>query len=185
MSDFSPQDLVIEAKSLYGETTLRNRVYPDAPTPPDADKELLRIARTVVSRVAAAAESSVGWPLPGTWPEGSLNVAAVDISGTPYSQIWPDDLLQRALELFNFRTYSGMEGDFPQKVGDEGKAAEQFFMSLAKGAIGLGLGVDTDTATPEPMAARDRQGRNLLGDGAADNERILDTMHGPGWDTVL
>ncbi len=182
MSDFSPQNLVEEAKRLYGEDTLRTRVYPDAPAPEDADRELLRIARTVVSRVAAAAGSGVGWPLPGVWPEGSVNIDDVSIAGKAYREIWPDDLLQRALELFNFRTYGGFEGDVAPKIRDEGAAAEKFFLNLAKGVIGLGLGVDTDVSSARPISARDRQGRNLLGDGAADMPRMLDTFNGRGWD---
>jgi hypothetical protein len=181
MADFSASDLVTAAKARFGEATLRARIRGAAGDTVAADFELVRIANGVIARAIDAAVQ-IGWPLPGVWPPGSLDDdGTTDISGVPYSQIWPKNLLQHALDLFNWRTLSGLEGasDNQRKTG---AAAEHFFEQVEMGATSIGVGGPTDTATPEPLAARDRCGRTNLLDGSQDKANVLDTFRGFGWD---
>jgi len=182
---FAASDLVDIAKERFGESVLRERMRGASGVDQNAidaaaDLELTKIATSVISRVQAACVQ-VGWPLPGSWPAGSVDYdGSTDISGTLYADRWPDNLLQVALDLFQWRTLSGNEG-ISDAMRQVGKAAEAFFVGVQSGAISLGIGGKTDTATPEPVAARDRCGKSLVA-GVPDRTNVLDTFRGFGWD---
>ena len=178
---FEPNDLLEAAKSRFGDSILQNRV---APTGDSSDKEaeLIKIAHSVYSRVRASLQANIGWPVPGKWPLGSLDYdGSTDISGQNFSDRWPDDLIQHALELFDWRTYAGAEAP-PTEKRKLAELAEKYFQGLSDGTIGLGVGTDTDTGPPDPIAARDRQGRSLLADGSPDRRTLMDDFIGGGWD---
>jgi len=163
MADFASADLLVLAKARYGDATLRNRMRGAQGDGGLADVELLAIADSVYARVVDAARRNVGWPFPA-----------------PYNETWPANLLQRALDLFNWRTISGLEGtsDSQRKVGE---AAEAWFTKAELGGVSLGVGgPDTDSATAEPVAARARDGSSTIGQD--DRENVLDQMSGFGWD---
>jgi hypothetical protein len=117
-----------------------------------ADAELLDIAASVVGRARAAAAASVGWPLPGMDDEGNL-----------YREKWPADFLQRALDLFKYRTGAGLE-EMSEHERRMGTAAERYFDEVQKGVIGVGIGGATDVGPASPASARNRDGSsNVLG----------------------
>jgi hypothetical protein len=172
---FDADALLALAKARYGEAQLRDRMRGAAGNASAADAELLAIAASVVSRVKNAAVQ-VGWPLPGRWPADSPN------AGELFADAWPENLLQNALDLFNWRTLSGLEGasDSQRHVG---QSAERFFDAVEKGGSALGVGGPTDTATPAPVAARNRAGDALI-PGPADRSNVLDVFgkNSWGWD---
>jgi hypothetical protein len=180
VSAFTPQQLVAAAKTRYGASILQGRMRGAAGNSTAADAELVKIANGVISRIIAACAPSVGWPLPGVWPAGSVDDDGVtNISGTPYTNIWPKNLLQVALDLFNWRTLSGLdEASSQQRL--TGQAAEQFFQSVEEGTIGLGLSVNTEVSPPEPFAARNRDGTSNV-DDVPDREPVTDTFSGRAW----
>lgn len=182
MLDFSAADLLVLAQARFGAATLEQRVAPGGSSE-EKDLELLKKAYSVVTRAQAALQGSVGWPLPGTWPAGSKDPrdGTTDISGHPYSAIWPADLLEHAIGLLNWRTYDGTE-QVSIDVRKIGEAHESYFQRLEQGAVGLGIGGKTDTGIPLIAAARDRTGANLLSDQAPDRTFAADTMTGIGWD---
>jgi hypothetical protein len=178
---FSAADLIAAAEARFGAAALRLRV--NGANDAEKDLELAKVAGSVISRVQAAAQVAGSWPLTGTWPAGSVDPAdgTTDISGTPYSDIWPPDLLQRALDLFDWRTYSTLEVVPDSKV-TLGKQAEQYFLNVARGVDSLGIGAPADRAPSVPLSTRARDGSTLMGDGSADRRNVLDEFRGPGWD---
>src|ERR1700739_1119741 len=102
MADFTAADLLTRAQERYRISVLRARMRGAEGDQTAADAELLRIATAVYSRVSSACMVFVGWPLPGQWPAGSLDDGGNDISGKNYSEVWPFDLLENALQLFNY-----------------------------------------------------------------------------------
>lgn len=191
MAEFTAAAFLDAAKKRYGTDALRRRVRGAQQTEGStnaalADVELLKIAASVIGRVQAAARASVGWPLQGTWPAGSLDETltppANDIGGVAYSDRWPTELLQRALELFNWRTQAQLEqvSDHAMQIG---RTAEKYFDQVESGGISLNLGIDTDVGDPEPLAARDRSGAALR-DGYTDRSNVLESLEGYGWDYV-
>lgn len=175
---FEAQDLVDIAKRRFGETKLRERMRSDDAS--DADDQLLRIAQSVLSRVQAAASTSVGWPFPGTWPDGSFDGVGEDISNEPYTDVWPENLLQNALDLFQWRTVAGLEQatDNQRRVG---VAAEAYFVAVGSGEIGLGLASTTEAGSPGFLAARNRDGSSNIG-SVPDQDNALDIFTGESWD---
>lgn len=146
-----------------------------------ADLELYRIAAGVISRVQASASVSVGWPLPGTWPAGSVaDDGTTDISGDAYSDTWPANLLENAITLFAWRTVKELEQatDNQRRAGD---AAEKFFVGVEGGSIGLGLGVSTEPNSPSLLAARNRDGTSNVA-SVPDQDNLLDAFAGDAWD---
>src|SRR6185503_5384523 len=139
MAEFTAVDLLAFAKVRYGEAVLRTRMRGTAGDPVAADAELTKISESVVGRIRSAAQSSVGWPVLVT-----------------------ANVLQRALELFNWRTLAGYE-QVSSTQRDIGRAAEKFFDDLAEGEEAWGVAGSTDTSSPHPLAARDRDGNALLG----------------------
>lgn len=177
---FSSADLVTAAKARFGDAQLRSRMR-GATSDANANVELTKIAAAVIGRVQDAATPQVGWPLPGSWPEGSLDDDGVtNISGVLYANKWPKTLYQKALDLFNWWTVSGHEAtsDNQRRVG---KMAEDWFDSVETGGAGLGLAVLSEPSGPVPIAARDRDGLSLL-PGVPDQENVLDTFIGRAWD---
>ena len=179
MADFSSADLVTAAKTRFGESVLRNRMRGASGTTAQ-DLELTKIAGGVIGRVRDAAVQ-VGWPLPGNWPAGSVDDDDSDIGGTPYSEIWPKNLLQKALDIFNWRTVSGLDAtsESQRKVGLD---AERWFDSVEAGGNSLGVGGSADTARPVPVSARNRAGEALTTECGETRENTLDTFRGFGWD---
>jgi hypothetical protein len=176
---FGAAELFAAAQKRYDTLVLRQRV----PGASDAakDLELVKIARGVVRRVEAAAQKSVGWPLPGVWPTGSTDPAdnTTDISGAAYADHWPEDLLQHALELFDFRCYAGFEAP-PTEKRKLSEAAEKYFQLVQDGAMPLGLAVDTESGGSVPFATRNRDGSSNLPE-VPDMDNVLDTFRA-GWD---
>lgn len=180
---YSPTDFLERAFTRYNETVLRNRMRGAQGDADTADRELYRIAKSVFGRVQEACASSVGWPLPGTWPAGSTDDdGTTSIAGTAYSERWPDNLLQRALDLFNWRTVAGLDeaSDNQRKVGQD---AEKWFTDLENGNVALGLAGDgaSENGTGEPVAARERNGDSNV-TGACDKPNLLDDFRRGGWD---
>jgi hypothetical protein len=169
MNLYGASDLLEAAKSRFDETVLRNRMRGALSSIDDADSELLEIAESVVSRVQAAVTASIGWPLPGTSEDG-----------VAFAEAWPADLLQRALDLFNWRTLSGLETVADQQLRI-GMAAEKYFDMVQAGSVGLGLGVSVDLSPPSPLAARTRDGSSNIGT-VSDRVNALDSLTGRGWD---
>jgi hypothetical protein len=181
--DFSAETLVENAKARFGETVLHNRIRGALGIAADADIELMKIALSVISTIAAGlAASTVGWPLPGTWPAGSTNAEGNDISGLGYREVWPFALQEVALNLFNFRTWDGYN-DVPGIIRDLGGAAAKFLTSISTGTVVLDLGELSDPGRPEILMARDRSGKSFV-DGVPDRENSLDLLIGAAWDYV-
>jgi len=180
MSDFSAPNLLAAAKARYGEKKLQERIRGAVGDATKADTELTRIAQSVISRARAALQKSGRWPIIGTWPDGSKDAAGTDISGERYAEIWPPNLLENALELFNWRTLTGLEqtSTQQQKVG---AAAEKFFSDIDSGDMPLGIGGDFDVVAPAPFAARNRDGSSNV-PGIPNVDNLLDTFAGGGWD---
>lgn len=178
---FSSADLVTAAKARFGDAALRERMR-GATDSTTQNVELRKIAAGVISRIESAARGSgIGWPLPGSWPEGSVAAdGTTDVSGELYANLWPGDLLQNALDLFNWRTLSGWESvsDAQRRVG---KAAEDFFSEVESGGAGFGLAVIEEPSSPMPLAARNRDGTSNLAE-VPDQENTLDTFAGRAWD---
>lgn len=172
MNDFSAEDLLEFAKSRYGEDVLRRRMLGAGGDVGNADEELLEIAQGVVDRVRIAAQQSVGWPFPGKDPD-------TDVA---YRKVWPKNLFQRTLELFNWRTLDGQESisTDQRKIGE---AAEAYFSGLASGSGSWGIFGSTDAGSPAPIAARNRDGSSNLG-SVPDRRNLLDDLRGAGWDFV-
>lgn len=179
---FSAQHLLTTAYLRFGPKVLQSRVSPTG-SQTDKELELLKIAQSVISRVQGAAEQADSWPLPGAWPEGSVSPidGHTDIAGEPFTDIWPADLLQRALELFDYRTYAGLEA-VPATKSSIGKGAEKYFFDIARGVEALTVGGAGEPTSGTPLSSRDRAGNDLLGDGAQNRKPLLDTFHGGGWD---
>ncbi len=174
MSDFASADLLAYGKARYLETVLRNRMRGAAGDEDAADIELSKIAESVIARVRSAAQVSVGWPLPEVDPDTSV----------AYRAAWPKNLLQHALELFNWRTLAGFEQVSPdqRKIGE---AAEAYFDALADGSEAWGIATSGDTGVPLPVAARDRAGNaNIAGLGIYDRRNLFGELAGAGWDYV-
>ena len=162
-------ELVTAAKARFGEAVLRGRmrgaIVPgdQAATNEAADAELEKIAAGVISRVQVAAASQGGWPFP-----------------EPYATTWPDNLLQNALDLFNWRSVSGLDG-VADNFRTVGKMAESYFDQVQQGGISLGIGTAGDAASPEFVNARNRDGSSNLS-GIQDQDNALDSFRGLGWD---
>lgn len=163
MADFSAEDLVDLAKKRYGAAILRTRMRGAGGDATLADAELLAIATSVFSRVKVAASAQNSWPFSAL-----------------YAEAWPENLLQNAMDLFNWRTLSGLDSA-SENQRLVGKAAEDYFQKVQSGAIPLGVGGDRDTSTPTPVAARGRDGSSNL-TGIPDRENTLDAFRGLGWD---
>lgn len=181
------QTLVDNAKARFGESILQNRIRGALGDTTDADLELMKIGLSVISSIGAAlAASSVGWPLPGTWPTGSTDANGDDISGTTYDAAWPFALQEAALNIFNRRTFSGY-ADVPEIVQQLGIAAEKFLADINAGAAILDLGDATVVLLPPPrsVAARQRDGTsNLSSLSDRTRETFLDSFRGGAWDWV-
>lgn len=179
---FSAQRLLEFAYARFGEEALQQRVAAGKEQSAK-EMELLKIARSVISRVQGAAEQADSWPLPGDWPMDSVSPidGETDISGIPFADMWPADLLQRALELFDWRTYQGLEV-IPQAKVTMGKAAETYFFNVARGIEALTVGGLGEPTSGAPLASRDRSGAALLNDGSRDRRNVLDTFVGGAWD---
>jgi hypothetical protein len=179
---FSAEDLLYAAKQRFGEEILRARVAPQG-SEGDKETELLKIARSVVARVQGAAEQADSWPLPGRWPVDSVSPidGTTDISDVPFQYVWPDDLMQRALDLFDWRTYQGLEV-IPQSKVSAGKEAEKYFFNVSRGIEALAVGGPGEPSSGRPLVSRDRQGRTLIADGSYDRLNVLDSFRFHGWD---
>jgi len=178
---FSPSDFLDRAFTRYGEQVLRDRMRGANGDPDTADRELYRIAKSVFGRVQAACTPSIGWPLPGVWPAGSLeDDGTTSIAGEAYADRWPDNLLQNALDLFNWRTVAGLDAasDNQRQVG---KLAEAYFAAVETGSLTVGIGGDTDVSEPLPAVARNRDGSSNVS-GVPDRENTLDIFSGSAWD---
>lgn len=182
MAEFSAGALLAIAKKRFGEDVLRNRMRGSVAAHDDQDRELRRIALSVLGRVEAAVTPSVGWPIPGSWPSGTFDENDDDLFGIPYRDLWPYDLLQHALELFNWRTLSGMEevSDQARRIG---VAAERYFDELQKGIIGLGAVGILDVVGSETLVARNRDGSSNIGN-VPGVQNTLDVFSYGGWDWV-
>jgi len=160
MSEFTGSDLLDYAKKRYLEQVLRDRMRGAAGDTAKADIELLKIAESVVGRVRSAAQISVGWPVLVT-----------------------ANVLQHALELFNWRTFQGLDsiGVDQRKIGE---AAEKFFDDLGQGAEAWGIESVADVGTPPtPAAARARDGSALI-DTLSDRRNLFGELSGAGWDYI-
>lgn len=177
---FKAEDFVDIAKDRYGEAVLRERMRGARGDTDKADGQLLTIANGVIARVQDAIVGSVGWPLPGTWPAGSEDDDGTPIAGTAYADIWPKNLLQKALDLFNWRTVSGLD-EASENQRRVGKMAEDYFDGVESGANGIGILTTTDLTTAAPIAARNRDGSSNVA-GVPDQENILDIFTGLSWD---
>jgi len=170
LSDFTASALLALAKARYGEQILRNRMAGAGGDGTKADAELLTIAEGVVSRVQAAAQTSVGWPLPGADPD----------SETPWREAWPKNLLQQALVLFDWRTRAGFEAVSidQRKIGE---TAEAYFVALGAQEQDWGLQGPTDVEGPQIRIARQRDGSSTI-TRIPDGRNTLDAFKGGGWD---
>ncbi|MDQ5870604.1 MAG: hypothetical protein M3547_00140 [Acidobacteriota bacterium] len=169
--DFGAEELLEQAQERFGKNQLRLRMR-GAPTESLADDELLDIAESVVGRAQVAAAASVGWPLPGQ-PTG----------GPPYREKWPADFLQRALDLFKYRTGAGLE-EMSEHERRMGTAAERYFDEVQKGVVGVGIGGTTDVGPASPSMARERGGRSNVS-GVPDQENSFDVLEWFGSASVL
>lgn len=163
MADFGAAGLLEQANQRFGQPQLRLRMRGALTSTVLADAELLDIAASVVSRAQVAAAASVGWPLPG---QNDANV--------PYREAWPSDFLQRALDLFKYRTGAGLEemSDHERRMGT---AAEKYFDEVQKGVIGVGIGGATDVGPASPSMARERDGRSNIY-GVPDQENSFEVL---------
>jgi hypothetical protein len=160
MAEFTGSDLLTYAKARYLQQVLRDRIAGAAGDNTLADLELLKIAESVVGRVRSAAQISVGWPVVVT-----------------------ANVLQHALELFNWRTLQGREAIAAdqRKIGE---AAEKFFDDLGQGAEAWGVESAADVGTPPaPVAARARDGSALIGT-ISDRPNLFEELSGPGWNWI-
>lgn len=183
----TPNDIFDAAVLRYGAPQLRNRMR-GAPDDGNADLELLKIAHSVFNRVQGAASQSIGWPLPGRWPDGSISPTdgSTDISDHTYDEIWPADLMERALQLFNGRTFTGMDQVPPEQM-KVWKAAETWFDDFQSGAAPIGIISPTAPRGLRAAATRDRSGRSNV-PGVSDTTTIYEDrfgnaiFSGRGWD---
>jgi hypothetical protein len=182
MADFSAADLVTAAKSRFGEKVLREKMRGAESDFEKADIELRKIGAAVISRIQASVGASVGWPLPGEWPDGSVDPDGEDISGTPYSEIWPPLVLEFALWIFNKWAASGYS-EIPKNIEMLGTLAEKYLEQVQAGAVGVSIGGTTDVTVPEPLMARDREGISRVA-GVPDRDNTLGAFLGGGWDYV-
>lgn len=182
MANVAAVDLLAAAKLRFGEDALRSHLVSGDNAARDA--ELLKIAAAVLNTVQASCQAFIGWPIPGSWPAGSVSYVdgTTDISSHPYSEVWPADLWNHALGLINWRTYDGFD-DVSKEVVTIGQSHEKYFLQLNQGAVSLGIAGDTDGGVaPKFVSSRDRFGRNLLKDGAPDAPYVSDSMCGAAWD---
>ena len=179
---FGAPELLAVAKKRFGEDILRSRMLGSAATASDQDRELTRIALSVVGRVQAAVTPSVGWPIPEVWPVGSLDENGNNLGGVAFKDRWPYDLLQHALELFNWRTLSGSQ-EVSEQQRRIGAMAERYFDELARGLISLGIGGMLEVAGAEVLIARNRDGSSNIA-GIPDTDPVLDTFHDFAWDYI-
>ena len=172
MADFGATGLLEQAKQRFGENQLQLRMRGALTDDTLANAELLEIADSVVGRARVAAAASVGWPLPGQ-----------DAGGTPYREKWPTDFLQRALDLFKYRTGAGLEemSDHERRMGT---AAEKYFDEVQKGVIGVGIGGATDVGPASPTSARDRSGKSNVA-GVPDQENSFEVLEWFGSASVM
>jgi hypothetical protein len=177
-------DLLAAAIARFGQSPLEQRVAPGAS---GAAKEiqLTMIAQSAISAIQGALQASSGWPIQGTWPAGSVSPldGTTDVGGELYQDVWPADLVEQALQLFDFRTYAGLE-IIPAEKLKIGTMAAKYLVDLARGAVGISTGTTTDISVAVPIAARGRDGTNQLADGGADMPRVLDNFDGRGWDWI-
>lgn len=164
MADFASDDLLALAVLRYRQDVLRNRMRGAEGNATAADLELQAIADAVFATVKASTmHFGIGWPMPA-----------------PYNESWPSQLLQRALELFNWKTLAGTEAVSPEQVRI-GVAAEAYFGRLAQGGEPLGIGGPGDAGERKAYAARDREGSSLI--GQKDRRNVLEGFD-PAWDRM-
>ncbi len=158
MAEFAAADLLTQAKLRYKEAILRNRMR-GAADATAADAELTKIAESVIGRVRSAAQASVGWPVLVT-----------------------ANVLQRAMELFNWRTLNGQEV-VSQDQRRVGESAEAYFNRLEDGSEAWGIESSADVSPSKPIAARSRDGSALIS-SLSDRRNIYDELKDGGWDWV-
>jgi len=160
MAEFTSANLLEYAKARYGEAVLRQAIQGAGGDTGLADIELQKIAESVIGRVRSAAQASgVGWPVVVT-----------------------ANVLQRALELFRWRTLAGYEL-VSTDLRKTGEAAERYFDDLAESAEAWGIDSTADVGPAIPLAARDRAGDALI--SSIENRRnLLDELKDGGWDWV-
>lgn len=179
---FTAAQFVAIAKTRYGEVVLRTRMRGSVTDTTAADTELKRIANGVIGRVQDAVGATIGWPIPGTWPTGSKDDDSTDIGGTAYADVWPKNLLQMAMDLFNWRTVSGLDQS-SDNIRRAGMAAEAYFEKVESGELGIGISTGTGPTSPgEPMSARARDGSSNISGGGDDRDHLLDFWGGRSWD---
>jgi hypothetical protein len=182
---FSAQDLVDDAKARFGERQLRDRMrgaFVDGSLDEDlADLELIKIAQSVISSFQAVLSAIGSWPLPGTWPAGSEDADGTDISGEAYEDIWPFALQERALAIFNLRTYAGYE-EVPVNIRDVGLQAETFLVQVQTGEVSPD-GTISNVSPPVPLSARTRRGISNV-TTAMDQMNSIEAFAGGAWDWV-
>lgn len=178
----SASDLVTIATAAYGSAALKTGLTGAA----DANAALLIAAEGVRARVQSACAANIGWPIPGTWPDGSKdprNPANALASGTLYADVWPADLFSHAIGLLLWRTQNAIEG----MSADQRKAGlshEQYFNDIECGKVGLGTGGSTDKGPAYPIAARDFTGKSLI-PGLPDRTSVTLSFDGdPFWEGV-
>jgi hypothetical protein len=193
VADYDAEDLLSDAKKRFGADVLENRMRGQVGDANAAEVELGKIASSVVARARSACMGAgIGWPLPGFWPAdpGGVDAEAPDpsqadaatdsVAGKPYREVWPQDLLQHALELFNWRTQSGLDR-IPDQALRVGQLAEKFFDKLEAGNVSIGTGTPGDIVDSPVLIARNRDGTSNIA-GIPDRRTMLDTFTGWGWD---
>jgi hypothetical protein len=183
MSDFSAQNLVDAAAARFGLKVLREKIQGAESDWEKADIQLRQIGAGVISRVQASVGASVGWPLPGTWPDGSVDANGTDISGKSYSEVWPPLLLELALWIFRKWTVAGL-AEIPKGIETLGTLAENYLDQVQAGSAAVNVGGSTDVTVPSPTSARDREGRALVG-GITDRASTINAFSGGGWDWAV
>jgi hypothetical protein len=181
---FSAEALVADAKARFGEQVLWDRMrgaFVDGAVDEElADIELLKVAQSVISSFQAVLTAIGSWPLPGDWPADSEDADGTDISGESYADIWPFALQERALGIFNLRTYAGYE-EVPANIRDVGLAAETFLVQVQTGETSIEIGALTNVAPPVPLSARNRDGTSNIAT-APDQVNTMTAFAGGGWD---
>ncbi len=180
MADYSAQDLVADAKARHGESILRTRMRGAGGDADLQDLELVKIAQGVISSFQAVLLAIGQWPLPGTWPDGSLDADGTDLSGVAYSEVWPFALQERALDIFNFRSF-GTYSEIPKDVRDIGLSGEKFLVNVQAGTVPIEVGTATNVSPPETLIARKRDGTSNF-ESIPDTSPVLDMFRGGAWD---
>jgi hypothetical protein len=193
VADYDAEDLLSDAEERFGADVLKNRMRGAGGDATAATEELSKIASSVMDRVKSAClGSGIGWPIPGFWPvdpggvdaeapdQAQTDTAADDVSGKGYREVWPQDLLQHALDLFNWRTQSGLD-----RISDQalrvGQMTEKWFEKLEAGSVSLGTGTAGDVADSPILLGRNRDGTSNI-EGIPDRRTMLDTFRSWGWD---